>query len=428
MDKSQNLKDKLKTLPAAPGVYFHKNDSGEVIYVGKAAVLKNRVRQYFQKSANRDAKTRALIEEISDVDWIVVDSEIDALFLESEMIKRYMPKWNILLRDGKTVSYIRIDMKSPVPYVSMTRNPEDDGAEYFGPYYGKSAVETALRVLRRVFPYYDKPYDGKKSLLTDLNLTPGIEIGKVTESEYKQSLKSLIKYLKGNKKTLLNDLEKKMRKAADENDFEEAIRLRNQFFGLKALSTKIVFSDSETADISNDEALRVLRRILCTDQPIRRIEGYDISHQSGQNVVGSMVCFVNGVADRSKYRRFKLRKQQNNDVESLTEVMERRIKHLGDWGKPDLIVVDGGVAQVEAVRKLWKDLGVKVIGRNKGGDHSRNARTEIVISRDDDEDEFEIIDLPVWSDLAKLVARIDDESHRFAIQYHSLLKRKNALQ
>lgn len=157
----EQLLQKLKTLPSSPGVYFHKNADNEVIYVGKAAVLKNRVRQYFHKT-EKDPKTVALVREIADTDWIVVDTEMDALFLESEMIKRYMPKWNILLRDDKTVSYVRIDLKSEVPYVSFTRTPQDDKATYVGPFYGKLAVEKALRILRKVFPYYDRPYDGKK--------------------------------------------------------------------------------------------------------------------------------------------------------------------------------------------------------------------------------------------------------------------------
>ena len=182
------LKQKLNTLPLAPGVYFHKNKDGEIIYVGKAAVLKNRVRQYFQKST-KDAKTQALVNEISDTDWIVVDTEMDALFLESEMIKRYKPKWNILLRDDKTVSYVRIDMKSEVPYVSFTRNPLDDKATYIGPFYGKSSVEKAVRSLRKIFPYYTKPYTHRKSLDTDLGLTPGIEVGKSTPRDYKRNLR-----------------------------------------------------------------------------------------------------------------------------------------------------------------------------------------------------------------------------------------------
>lgn len=419
------LKEKLKDLPREPGVYFHKNRAGEVIYVGKAAILKNRVRQYFQSPDRKDAKTRALVAEIDDTDWIVVDTEMDALFLESEMIKRYMPKWNILLRDDKAVSYIRIDMKSEVPCVMMTRNPEDDGAEYYGPYYGKTTIMRALRVLRKIFPYYDRPYTGRKTLNTDLGLTPGVEVGKMSAQDYKRNLRHMISYLKGNRKRLVRDIEKMMYEAAANGEYEKAAEYRNQFFGLKGLGTKIIFSDKEFLDISSDKALQELQEIIGAEKPLVRIEGYDISHQSGTNAVGSMVCFINGASDRTKYRRFKLRKQQNNDPESMFEVLSRRMHHLEDWGRPDLIVLDGSVGQLSAVRAVCAEFGVPVIGRDKSGDHSKNARVRIVLPEGDDS--YRMVELAPDSHIAKLIARIDDESHRFAIQYHTLLKRKDAL-
>ena len=413
---------KLKTLPASPGVYFHKNAGGEVIYVGKAAVLKNRVRQYFHKT-QKDPKTEALVREIADTDWIVVDTEMDALFLESEMIKRYMPKWNILLRDDKTVSYVRIDMKSEVPYLSFTRTPQDDKATYIGPFYGKSAVEKALRILRKVFPYYDKPYDGKKTLNTDLGLTPGIEVGRMTPEEYKKNLRKLRLYLEGGRHKLLKDLEKQMKDAAKAENFEEAAELRKQLFGLRELQKKIVFSDKEFLDISSDQALVDLQMALRLPEPPRRIEGYDISHQSGTNVVGSMVVFVNGASDRSEYRKFKLRHQKNDDAANLREVIERRLKHK-EWDFPNLIVLDGGITQVNAVRDLLEAEHIAVIGRDKSGDHTRNAAVRIIVP---DDDGYKLIPLPGNSHIAKLIARIDDEAHRFAITYHTLLKRKNML-
>lgn len=413
---------KLKTLPSSPGVYFHKSTTGEVIYVGKAAVLKNRVRQYFHKT-QKDPKTEALVREIADTDWIVVDTEMDALFLESEMIKRYMPKWNILLRDDKTVSYVRIDMKSDVPYVSFTRTPQDDKATYIGPFYGKSAVEKALRILRKVFPYYDKPYDGKKTLNTDLGLTPGIEVGRMTPEEYKKNLRKLRLYLEGGRHTLLKDLEKQMKTAAKAENFEEAAELRQQLFGLRELQKKIVFSDKEFLDISSDQALVDLQMMLRLPEPPRRIEGYDISHQSGTNVVGSMVVFVNGASDRSEYRKFKLRHQKNDDAANLHEVIERRLKHK-EWDFPNLVVLDGGINQVNAVCDLLVAEHIAVIGRDKSGDHTRNAAVRIIIPN---EDGYKMIPLPGNSHIAKLIARIDDEAHRFAITYHTLLKRKNML-
>lgn len=418
----ERLLQKLKTLPAAPGVYFHKGTNDDVIYVGKAAVLKNRVRQYFHHN-EKDPKTEALVREIADTDWIVVDTEMDALFLESEMIKRYMPKWNILLRDDKTVSYVRIDMKSEVPYVSFTRTPQDDKATYIGPFYGKSAVEKALRILRKIFPYYDKPYDGKKTLNTDLGLTPGIEVGHSTPQDYKKNLRKLRLYLEGGRHKLVNELEKQMRQAAKDENFEEAAELRKQLFGLRELQKKIVFSDKEFLDISSDRALSDLQQLLHLSAPPRRIEGYDISHQSGTNVVGSMVVFTNGASDRSEYRKFKLHSQKNDDTANLHEIIERRLKHQ-EWTLPDLVILDGGVTQIGAVRELLDQHRIPVIGRDKSGNHTRNAAVRIVIP---DKGDYKVLLLKPDSHIAKLIARIDDEAHRFAITYHTLLKRKNML-
>ena len=415
---NEALKQKLNKLPAAPGVYFHKNKDGEIIYVGKAAVLKNRVRQYFQKSI-KDPKTTALVEEIFDTDWIVVDTEMDALFLESEMIKRYMPKWNILLRDDKTVSYVRIDMNNSIPYLSFTRNPIDDKATYIGPFYGKSAVEKAVRILRRVFPYYIKPYTGKKTLDTDLGLTPGIEIGKCTEKDYKRNLRKLIRYLNGDREKLLNELEKNMKDEAAKGNYELAAEARDQLFGLKELKKKIVFSNKEFLDISSDQALKQLQELLNLSKPPRRIEGYDISHQSGQNTVGSMVVFINGASARSEYRKFKIRTSTNDDTKSMKEVLTRRLKH-SEWEYPDLIILDGGMAQVNAILPIVKPFNIPVIGRDKSGDHSKNAKAKLILPGRD----YELLDN---SHIAKLITRIDEGAHRFAITYHSLLKRKSML-
>ena len=415
---NEALKQKLAKLPVDPGVYFHKNAAGEVIYVGKAAVLKNRVRQYFQKSA-KDPKTEALVREIADTDWIVVDTEMDALFLESEMIKRYKPKWNILLRDDKAVSYVRIDMKSEVPYVSFTRNPIDDKATYIGPFYGKSAVERAVRSLRRIFPYYIKPYTGKKNLDTDLGLTPGIEVERMTAKDYKRNLRKLIRYLEGDREKLLKDLEKTMRTEAAAGHFELAAEARDQLRGLKELKRKIVFSDKEFLDISSDQALRELQELLGLKEPPRRIEGYDISHQSGSDTVGSMVVFINGTAARSEYSKFKIRTSTNDDLKSMQEVLTRRLKHK-EWDFPDLIILDGGATQVKAVLPLVEPYNIPVIGRDKSGNHSKSSGVKIIFNNT-------MTPLLNSSHIARLIARVDEESHRFAVTYHSLLKRKNML-
>lgn len=414
------LKQKLKQLPISPGVYFHKNADGEIIYVGKAAVLKNRVKQYFQKS-QKDPKTEALVQEIADIDWIVVDTEMDALFLESEMIKRYKPKWNILLRDDKTVSYVRITMNEPIPYVSFTRNPVDDKATYIGPFYGKSAIEKAVRSLRKIFPYYTKPYNGHKTLNTDLGLTPGIEVGHSTPKDYKRNLRKLICYLEGDREKLIKKLEKNMYDEAAKGNYELAAEARDQLIGLKELKKKIVFSDKEFLDISSDQALKQLQELLNLEMPPRRIEGYDISHQSGENTVGSMVVFINGTSARSEYRKFKIRTSTNDDLKSMKEVLARRLKHQ-EWDYPDLIILDGGITQVNTVLPLVEPYNIPVIGRDKSGDHTRSADVKLIIPG-----HSECIRLMEGSHIARLIARIDEEAHRFAITYHTLLKRKKML-
>ena len=425
---NKNLAEKLKTLPASPGVYFQKNAQGEIIYVGKAAVLKNRVRQYFHRT-KKDPKTTALVAEIADTDWIVVDTEMDALFLESEMIKRYKPKWNILLRDDKAVSYVRIDLKSQVPYVSITRIPQDDKARYIGPFYGKTAIQKSLRILRHIFPYYDKPYTGKKTLNTDLGLTPGIEVATNKEQaikEYKQNLRKLILYLEGGRQKLLKQTEKEMYEASKAQNYELATKLRNQLQSLQALRKKIVFSDKEFLNISSDQALKQLQMLLKSQHPALikppvRIEGYDVSHQSGTNAVASMVVFTNGTADRAEYRKFKIRqKNSQDDLASLTETITRRLKHP-EWPYPDLIILDGGITQINAVKDQLTEHHIAVIGRDKSGDHSHSAPVNIVLA------DGTYHPLPTSSHIARLIARIDEEAHRFAITYHTLLKRKNML-
>lgn len=415
---------KLKTLPGEPGVYFHKSKSGEVIYVGKAASLKNRVRQYFQKSRLRDSKTDALVAEIVDTEWMTVETELDALFLESEMIKRYKPRYNVLLRDDKSQLFVRIPMQDAYPSITFTRGPLDDGATYFGPYYNGWAVKKALRYLRRVFPYsVHETMPNRLCLQYHIGLCPGVEAQKISSQDYKETLKKLIRYLKGERKALMREIEREMRGAAEAHDFERATQLRNRLRDLKELQRQIVFGDREFMDLSKDQGLVGLKTLLGLPDVPRRIEGYDISHMSGTNNVASMVVATNGLADKSQYRKFRMQLPGNNDTGHMREAITRRLKHLGDWGRPDLVVIDGGVPQLGAVADLLKAEKIPFVGRNKSGDHSANAPVRLVIPRDDS---YETITLEATSHVAKLIARLDSESHRFAVSYHSTLKRNAA--
>lgn len=441
MEISPNLVKKLKQLPKEPGVYFHKDAKGQIIYVGKAARLNNRVRQYFQKSRARDPKTEALVAEIADTDWMVVESELEALFLEAEMIRRYMPRYNILLRDDKSMSYIRIDYDSDYPTVTTTRRPLDDGARYFGPYLSTLSVRKALKYLRRVFPFAVKKNTQQKraSLYYHLGLDPGLEDGRTSLEDYRANLRKLMAVIEGKRNGIIKELERDMKRLAKESKFEEAAKVRNQVFALQRLGQQVIFSDKEFLDISKDHALTELVDLLKLPHYPRRIEGYDISHMQGTDVVASMVVFTNGVSDKGEYRKFKTKINQNNDFYNMNETIKRRLseKNVKSWGKPDLVLIDGGKGQLDAALKARDELGYSVpfIGLAKREEQVVVSldRSNVTIDLDvvqklggfvSQTDAFTLINLPHNTHVVKLLQRIRDESHRFAVSYHSVLKTK----
>jgi excinuclease ABC subunit C len=474
-----DLQKKLQTLPKDPGVYYHKNAKGEIIYVGKAANLRNRVRQYFQKSRGRDAKTDVLVNEIADTDWMVVDSELDALFLEAEMVRRYMPPYNILLRDDKSMVYIRIDYDSDYPTVATTRRPLDDGARYFGPYLSAYSVRQALRLLRRVFPFATRRTPGQKraTLHYHLGLDPGLEEGRTSLSDYRANLRRLIAVIEGKRKTIENEIEKDMKRAAKASDFEAATRLRNQLFSLRGLTKQVVFGDKEFLDISKDHALGELVDLLGLEAYPSRIEGYDISHMQGSDVVASMVVFSNGAANKHEYRKFKTRKNHNDDFYNMHETLTRRLRdnNMKKWGSPKLCLIDGGKGQLDAALRARNEAGqtmpfiglakreeqivikkdkesvasIPVIPNSIGNPVEKNPSSTgsriksgmtnmergsgVVLNEKvlqslggfkTESDDFTLLNLPHNTNVVKLLQRIRDESHRFAVSYHSVLKVK----
>lgn len=469
MNVSTQIASKLAQLPKEPGVYFHKDAKGEIIYVGKAAVLRNRVRQYFQSSRYRDPKTEALVAEIIDIDWMVVESELEALFLEAEMIRRYMPRFNIMLRDDKAMSYIRIDYDSEYPTVSTTRRPLDDGARYFGPYFSTFAVRQALKSLRRAFPFATRRVTGQKraNLHYHLGLDPGLEEGRTSLEVYRSNLRKLIAVIEGRRKTIEKELERDMKRAAKAEDFELAARYRNQLFALRGLNKQVIFSDKEFLDISKDHALNELVNLLSMGKFPQRIEGYDISHMQGTDVVASMVVFTNGVSDKAQYRKFKTKINHNNDFYNMNETLKRRLsdKNRKAWGLPSLVLIDGGKGQLDAAIQARDEMGCSQIpfiglakreeqivikkpvrssefvdrnrAQNPKDSELRTSNSELekasgvtlnTLSLQQlggfitESDDFILINLPHSTNLIKLLQRIRDESHRFAVSYHSVLK------
>jgi excinuclease ABC subunit C len=249
MEISEKLQGILATLPAKPGCYLMKNVEGKIIYVGKAISIKNRVRSYFHADTSHDAKTRRLVREIADIEWIVVGSELEALILEMNLIKKHRPKYNVRLKDDKRYPYIKIHWADPFPKVTVTRQMVDDGSRYFGPYTSAWAVYQTLDVLRRIFPYLtcDREITGmdkRACLYYDIKLCIAPCIGASSQAQYRQMISDLMDFLNGHSEPIVTRLQQEMEKASEEMRFERAAAIRDQLKAIQSIieRQKIVFA------------------------------------------------------------------------------------------------------------------------------------------------------------------------------------------
>lgn len=422
---SSKLTSKLNSIPNTPGVYFFKNCSGKIIYIGKASKLKRRVNSYFHKTHN-DYKTPLLVENIADIDWLELGSEVEALFMEAELIKRHKPLYNVRERDDKNFIFIRVSLQEDFPTVAIVRRPTDDKARYFGPFIQSYGVKQALRYLRRIFPYFIKPERKYSSKLEyQIGVLPRPDIDK---SEYRKQIRKLVLVLEGKSTKLITDLEKQIAKLSKAKRYEEAAPLRDQYLALKSLNSRVVFGGGEQVDLSIDTALNELTRVLELDKAPRRIECYDISNFAGGDSVSSMVVFTNGVPDRSQYRHFKMRSKGPNDFAMMQETLQRRFGERNRaWAKPDLIIIDGGKGQLSSAKQVLNSQGIEIrtVGLAKryetivieAGDIANKAKIHA-------EGEYYMLNFETDSPVLHLLQRVRDEAHRFAVAYHTNVRAK----
>lgn len=418
---NKKVVQKLNNLPKDPGVYLYRNKDKRVIYVGKAINLKNRVSSYFKENV-ADIKTRKLVENITDLEWIICGSEIEALLLESELIKRYKPRYNIDWKDDKNYCYIRVTNED-YPKVMVTRQIVDDKSQYFGPFVDSGAVRSSLKILRRIFPYCTcgLPSD-RVCLYYHLGLCLGHGEKYVSKEDYKAVINNLMEYLSGHKEKIIKSLRLEMKGFAKERDFERAAQARDKIMALEKIRTIRV---ENQRDLNRDKAMSGLRQALNLKSIPRRIECYDISNINGQFPVGSMIVFEEGVPKKNDYRRFEIKTvKQIDDFAMLKEVLRRRFSHMG-FGRdksfreiPDLIIIDGGKGQLSSVQEATKDFEIKVsiVGL---------AKKEEEIFLLDPVGRFQRIVFPNESEVRFLLQRIRDEAHRFAITYHRNLRSKS---
>lgn len=415
---------KKLNLPKTPGSYQFYNAKGEIIYIGKAANLKNRVLSYWLKSAEHTPAKSKMVKEIKKIKFIETDSEIEALLLESNLVKKYQPYYNVLLRDDKRFSYIKISLEDEIPGVFLTRKVDKAG-KYFGPFISAMAARETIKVIRKIWPYCNmKKAQVRPCFYYQINRCLGICAGKINHAEYlKQVIKPLIMFLSGKKGRLvknyelqINNLEKNNGDVAND---EKLIKLK---FELKNM--KEVLDSSRVLSVGEKYANDVveLAKILGLPRIPERIEGYDIANIFGKEAVGSMVVFNGGEPNKNEYRKFKIKlgQGQANDVGMLKEILERRFNN--DWVMPDLIVVDGGKAQINVASRVLKKykLLIPAVAISKGA----GLRSAIAPDKLFFPGEKKPLELPIASPALHLIKRVRDEAHRFAIGYHRKLRSK----
>ncbi|MFA5022671.1 MAG: UvrB/UvrC motif-containing protein [Candidatus Paceibacterota bacterium] len=434
---SQDLK--CHNLPDSPGVYFFKRGR-DILYIGKATSLKDRVKSYFvgDLGETRGPKITQMLALANKIEWQETDSVLEALLLETELIKKHQPPYNTREKDDKSYWYVIITDED-FPRILPIRGRELESKNYrsstsidhtklgikdqFGPFPYGAEMKEALKIIRKIFPYRDKclPNSGKPCFNKQIGLCPGVCTGEISKTDYRKIVRNIKLFFEGKKKEVIKNLERGMKVLAKKKEFEKAGKIRDQIFALNHIRDVSLLK----AKGARGETLGSLK-----DSPRAqiRIEAYDIAHLSGKNTTGAMTVWQDGEMQRSEYKKFKLRgrtqtKRRNNaevginDPENLREILERRFNHP-EWPMPDIIVVDGNQIQLNVVQNLSKDypwdLGACVV---------------IGVAKDDKHKASRLIGLPrqlessaIIRDYRQAIIEANAEAHRFALSYHRKLR------
>ncbi len=456
-------KDNFSRLPKSCGVYVFKKGR-QILYIGKAADIKERVKNHLPERSEGWRRTNVLrpqqtafrdnlfINQATKIGYFKTDSEIEALILEANLIKKYQPKYNVMWRDDKNYFYVGMT-KEDFPRVfithqplrqaqgkplrqglrvSLSRTPQGKPKlriDYVGPFVEGRALKQALNTLRRVFPYRTcKHYVGKPCLWYQLGRCPGPcllgsklanEIPKLEEAIKKESqrnAKNLKKILEGGKSQVLKSLKTEMKKVSKTKDFEKAATVRDQIRALeRVLSHARLLETIEPEKNDWDKTEKELKIILNLKKGISRIEAYDVSNIQGQQATGSMVTFINGQSDKNFYRRFKIKiAGKPNDIAMLKEVLTRRVQHP-EWEWPDLILVDGGIAQLNiaqlTINNYQLTIPIMALAKKENKLYIEGKKKPVLLKK-----------LP--REIFNLILQLRDEAHRFALSYHRKLREK----
>ncbi|MCA9204792.1 MAG: excinuclease ABC subunit UvrC [Planctomycetales bacterium] len=425
---------KVRLFPRAPGVYLFKDSVGRVIYVGKAKTLRSRAGSYFLPAASEEYRTATWVHEIADADYVECESEVDALLMESRLIKDIQPRHNKELKDDKTFPYLQITTHEDFPRVEVTRKPRDRGVKLYGPFASAGALRGAIQVLQRVFQFRTCSLDietgdprwqwFRPCLLASIKQCTAPCNFRISKEDYRRDIKRLQQFLEGNKKQLIAQMKFEMQEAAGNLQFEKAARLRDEINMLEKLDRRgeiDTHAQPEVFYIDPKKGLAGLRKVLGLRETPRTIEGVDIAHLGGNETVASLVQFLDGLPFKPGYRRYKIREVAGiDDFRSIHEVVARRFRRLSDDQAtfPDILLIDGGKGQLNAALAAF---------------HEQEITPPTLLSLAKQEEEIylpgerEPLRLNRNSFALRLLQYVRDEAHRFAQHYHHILRRKSTL-
>ncbi len=426
---------KVKSFPQSPGVYLMKDVAGRVIYVGKAKNLRSRAGSYFLKAAAEDTRTADWIGDIADIDFMPCDSEVDALLLESRLVKDIQPKNNRDLKDDKTFPYLMITTREEFPRVEVTREPPDKGVKLYGPFPSAGALRGAIQVLQKIFKFRTCSLDISESderwrwfrpcLLASINQCTAPCNLRISKEDYRRDIKRLQTFLEGGKKRLLKEMRDEMLVASKTLDFERAAILRDELNMLERLDERgelDTHAQPEVFYIDPKKGLAGLKKVLDLKELPRVIEGVDIAHLGGGETVASLVQFIDGLPFKPGYRRFRIQDVKGiDDFRSIYEVVSRRFRKLSDEQEsfPDILLIDGGKGQLNAAMAAFRDQQI-------------TPPTVISLAKRDEEifrpGDSEPLRLSRSAFALRLLQYVRDESHRFAQHYHHILRNKSTLE
>jgi excinuclease ABC subunit C len=428
MNPSDRVKTKLRELPDKPGCYLMRDKRGRIVYVGKAGSLRKRVQSYFRESALRHGspKLRGLVRSVEDIDLVVTRTEAEAVLTESRLIKEYRPRYNVSFRDDKRFLLLRADLGQPFPRLRLCRLTRDEGAEYFGPFPSSAATRATLDFiekrygLRKCAPRVPDAEAHTHCINDIVRFCAAPCIGKVTPEAYRARVMEACAFLRGERPKVLQEVRENMRAAAEKLDFERAAALRDTLHALNQVvrARGHIASPPELKRQAAARGVEDLQRLLNLPAPPAVIEAYDISNISGTYAVAGMVCAVDGIPNRTLYRRFRIKSVTGSDDPAMMgEVIRRRYTERRDSGAalPGLVLVDGGPTQLGAARAELARLGlasVPTAGLAKRFEwvYVHPAHPPLELERN--------------APALQVLQRLRDEAHRFALDYHRRLRRR----